>query len=223
MFLGFLVRLLFERLYGSEADRLSQDILKIHEGLDCEVCRPSFMVQCALVSAEDHRAYKHPGFDVVSIVRACVKKMLGIGTEGGSTIIQQLVRVLNSSYERTLRRKFKEIVLSCLISARLERSVFPPVYLSVAYFGTGVVGYSAVCKRLGLHGDILSIKEAAMVVARLKYPEPLKMSERKRAKILNRELHIIRLYAKHKEMGYYDFLAAIRPVKPEVEEASASS
>ena len=51
-----------------------------------------------LVIGEDHRYYKHPGFDIIGICRAIYKNVFLGKREGASTIEQQLVRVLTEDY-----------------------------------------------------------------------------------------------------------------------------
>jgi membrane peptidoglycan carboxypeptidase len=71
----------------------------------------------ATVATEDERFWQHPGVDPVSVLRAVVYNIQERDiVSGGSTIPQQLVRlVLFSPEERTeqsLRRKVREAVLA---------------------------------------------------------------------------------------------------------------
>src|SRR5688572_17321874 len=52
-------------------------------------------LQHAFVAVEDHRFYRHPGVDVIALMRATVRNIREPGTvEGGSTQTQQLARPL---------------------------------------------------------------------------------------------------------------------------------
>ena len=72
----------------------------------------------ALLSAEDRRFYEHGGLDPIGIGRALVSNLRSSGTQGGSTLTQQLVKNEYLSSERTFVRKAREAVLS----VKLERS-----------------------------------------------------------------------------------------------------
>ena len=210
MLVALLIRVVFGSVYGAEAQGLAEKITGLHRSLKSSGRDyPPYIVQCALVSAEDWRASKHPGYDMLSIIRACVKNLTGAGVEGGSTILQQLIRVLTRNYDRTAKRKAKEVILACLVSKLVDRNIVPAVYLSIAYYGTGLTGYKAVCARLGLQQEVSCIEDAAKIVARLKYPEPKKPSQYKRNKILARDLHIVGLYRKHKRTKCYEFLETV--------------
>ena len=55
--------------------------------------------------------------------------------EGASTIEQQLVRVLTNDYERTLKRKLKEIYLASHLRKYADKETIAIAYLDIAYYG----------------------------------------------------------------------------------------
>ena len=70
---------------------------------------------------------------------------------GASTINQQLVRVLTNRYERTFKRKVKEILLASLVARAIPKTDIPGIYLSVAYFGWRMNGLvQAVLQTMGI-------------------------------------------------------------------------
>ena len=71
------------------------------------------IIKKAFIAAEDRRFYKHNGVDFWSIGRATISniKQRSI-VEGGSTITQQLARMVFLSQDQTLTRKIKEAALS---------------------------------------------------------------------------------------------------------------
>lgn len=151
-----------------------------------------------LITAEDHRFKYHLGFDVIAICRAIRNNMLWNKREGASTIEQQLVRVLTNSYEKSLYRKLKEILLACLLKFFIDKKRIVLIYLNVAYYGTNLVGLDKILQRFNLNkSDYLTEDICAEVVARLKYPEPLKKDTNKKNKIERRKNYILRLYYKH--------------------------
>lgn len=167
---------------------------------------PSLCAQQMLVSAEDHRASKHCGVDILAICRAIYVKIFYGRREGASTIEQQLVRVITKRYEITFRRKLKEVFLAILVSGEIDKNIFPAIYLTIGYYGTNTVGYEAICKALGCTVDDESPAVAARIVSRLKYPEPRLTSLKKAKKILAREIHITKLYHEHIEKGFHEYL-----------------
>jgi 1A family penicillin-binding protein len=66
----------------------------------------------ATLAIEDKNFYKHPGFDIPSIVRAFRETITKKNTQGGSTITQQLIKSSMLTPEQSLSRKAKEIVLA---------------------------------------------------------------------------------------------------------------
>lgn len=67
----------------------------------------------ATIAIEDKNFYRHPGFDISSIIRALKEDhSAGRIIQGGSTITQQLIKSSMLTPEQSLSRKFKEIVLA---------------------------------------------------------------------------------------------------------------
>jgi membrane peptidoglycan carboxypeptidase len=98
----------------------------------------------ALVATEDRRFYAHKGVDPVAIGRAILSNTKGRGVkEGGSTLTQQLSRLLFLTNERTLSRKIKEIILSVQLEQQLSKSDILELYMNYVYFGQGAYGIEA--------------------------------------------------------------------------------
>ena len=73
---------------------------------------PPYVYQ-AVVAVEDARFYEHSGIDPWGIARAMVSNIkAGKMIEGGSTLTQQLVKVIYLSPERKLKRKIKEAIIA---------------------------------------------------------------------------------------------------------------
>lgn len=150
-----------------------------------------------LIVGEDHRFFKHNGVDLFAIVRAIWCTLVRKVWVGGSTIEQQLVRTVTRRYERTLRRKVKEILLASLVSRVIPKSEIPGVYLSVAYFGWQMNGIQQVCRRMGIKLGNIRLWEAASIVARLKYPEPQLAPQHTTQQINRRAKYVMKLVKKH--------------------------
>lgn len=153
-----------------ETLRLTVDTAKA-ELASCKV-RPNKRMRELLVLGEDHRIAMHPGVDPVAIFRA-VWRTYGLGRrEGGSTVAMQLVRVLTGRFERSWQRKAREMALAVLVTRHVHWSELTSLYLLVGYYGWRMNGFVQACERLGIDPDYCSTQAAAMLVARLKYPQP---------------------------------------------------
>lgn len=148
----------------------------------------------ALVQGEDHRFYEHIGVDFVGIVSALYRYLRFGGTLGGaSTIHQQLVRVLTQNRKKTLRRKVREIVLACHLDKNYSKFEIAGMYLTVAYFGWQMNGVPEASKRLSIALPQITKRQAASLIARLKFPEPLQLSDERSRLIIRRTQHILHL------------------------------
>lgn len=144
-----------------------------------------------LVVGEDRRLGIHPGVDPLALCRA-LWRTYGCGCrEGGSTLAMQLARVLTGRYERTWRRKVDEMGLALLVTGHVPLSELPPLYLSVAYFGSRMNGLAQACSRLGIDPERCTLRDSALLVARLKYPQPKVCPPQRWAQISHRADYLI--------------------------------
>jgi len=89
----------------------------------------------ALVAIEDRKFFEHHGIDPRGLARAFVSTASGRGVQGGSTLTQQLVKNFFLSSERTLRRKFTEIIMAVLLELHYDKGEILETYLNEIYFG----------------------------------------------------------------------------------------
>nr|WP_244627596.1 PBP1A family penicillin-binding protein [Microvirga tunisiensis] len=135
---------------------------------------PAHLTQ-AILAIEDRRFYSHLGIDPWGILRAVWRNWQAGGTrEGGSTITQQLVRLMFLSPEQTLRRKVQEAILSLWLEHQLSKEEILLRYLNTAYFGAGAYGVDAAAQRyFGKPTNELSLAEAAMLAGLVRAPSQL--------------------------------------------------
>ena len=69
-------------------------------------------LQKATIAIEDKDFYRHGAIDVRGIIRAAYSTLVHRELQGGSTLTQQLVKTSLLTPERTIIRKFKEVILS---------------------------------------------------------------------------------------------------------------
>lgn len=144
-----------------------------------------------LIAAEDHRFRIHRGIDPHSIIRAVFACAVKRRIQGASTIEQQFVRVVTGRYERTVARKIREQALAMNVARHCSKEAIACAYLSIATYGTGIMGRSGLMHRY--HAlQATPLVGAAGMIARLKYPEPLRPSQSWVWKIERRQAHILR-------------------------------
>lgn len=160
-----------------------------------------------LILAEDHRFFRHPGVDPWALCRAGWKTYFCHSRQGGSTIAMQLVRTLTGRRERSCERKALEIALAWRLSRYLSRDRLPVLYLWCAYYGWRMSNFRDACTRLGLNPASTTALDDALLVARLKYPEPRYHDHRSTRRIRRRALHILSLAGLLPEHSYSPFLA----------------
>ena len=89
-----------------------------------------------LVAVEDRKFYKHFGVDPLAIGRAFIANIrAGRSVQGGSTITQQLVKNFFLTNERTLWRKFNEIIMAVLLDFHYEKDEIMQAYINEIYLG----------------------------------------------------------------------------------------
>ena len=91
----------------------------------------------AVLAAEDHRFFAHPGIDAVRIAGAAVTNLTGNRSYlvGASTLTQQLIKNTLLSPEQTLWRKLREQALALLLERRLPKPRILELYLNEVYLG----------------------------------------------------------------------------------------
>ncbi|MBI5167670.1 MAG: PBP1A family penicillin-binding protein, partial [candidate division NC10 bacterium] len=148
----------------------------------------------AILAVEDQRFYKHKGVDPRGILRAIYTNLrAGRLVEGGSTITQQLAKVLFLTPEKSLSRKVKEILLAIEIEKKYGKEKILELYFNQIYFGHGAYGAEAAAQTyFGKSVDQLNLAESAMLAGLPRAPlyySPIidkERAKRRRAHVLGR-------------------------------------
>jgi penicillin-binding protein 1A len=132
---------------------------------------PAYLPQ-AIVAVEDRRFRWHPGVDPIGLVRATIHNLrAGRIVEGGSTLTQQLAKNLFLEPDRTLRRKFQEMILAVWLEWEFSKDEILELYLNRVYFGAGTYGVEAGAQRFfGKSARQVTLAEAAVLAGLLKAP-----------------------------------------------------
>ncbi len=130
------------------------------------------IVQYAFVASEDSRFYQHTGLDTQSIFRAMLKNVeAGHIVQGGSTITQQVAKMMYLSPEKKYTRKIKEAILAYKIDKYLTKDEILNLYLNQIYLGHGTYGIeSASLGYFGKNAKDLKLHEAALLAGLPKAP-----------------------------------------------------
>lgn len=125
----------------------------------------------AVVSAENRTFWTDPGISVKGMVRAAWAIAHGGEMQGGSTITQQYIKVLYLSQERTMSRKFKELLLAVKMGKEVSKQDILAGYLNTIYFGRGAYGVQAAAKAF-FYTDAskLTLSQSAVLAAVLNSP-----------------------------------------------------
>ena len=126
----------------------------------------------AVIAVEDHRYYLHPGVDPIALGRAVLYNLRSqTGTQGGSTITQQLARTLFLSNTRTYGRKLKEATLAVMLEIFLSKREILQLYFNRVYLSGGIYGIEAMSqKMLRKPASKLTLAEAALVAGIIRAP-----------------------------------------------------
>lgn len=135
---------------------------------------PPYLPQ-AFLAAEDRRFYEHRGVDGRSVLRAFGANMqAGEVVQGGSTLTQQLAKLIFLTPEQSLRRKLQEAVLAIRLERLLTKDEVLTLYLDRVFFGENAYGVEAAARTyFGKSAREVTLPEAALLAALPKAPTRL--------------------------------------------------
>ncbi len=136
---------------------------------------PAFLKK-ALVAAEDGTFYKHGGVNYLAIGRAMLTNLKSMETrQGGSTLTQQLAKLLFTTRKRTYGRKAFEMLCARKLESKFTKDQILLLYLNLAYFGHGLYGVESASRfYFGKSAKDLELGEAVMLVGVI--PNPTRYS-----------------------------------------------
>jgi penicillin-binding protein 1A len=152
------------------------------------------------VAIEDNEFYDHWGVNPKGIVRAFfVNLFSGSIKQGGSTITQQLAKILLTSRERNIYRKIKEAFIALMIESKFTKEQILNLYLNQIFLGHGAYGVQAAAK-LYFQKDVwdLNLAECALLATLPSAPNLYSPIKYPKASITRHKI----VLAKMVEMGY---------------------
>ena len=126
----------------------------------------------AIIATEDRRFYRHFGVDPRGTARAAwVNLRAGQTVQGGSSLTQQVAKLVWFDNTRTIERKLKEIPAALAMEWTFSKSDILSIYLNRAYLGAGATGFEAAAQRyFGKSAADVTPAEAAMLAGLLRAP-----------------------------------------------------
>ncbi|MDH4261824.1 MAG: PBP1A family penicillin-binding protein [Spirochaetia bacterium] len=121
----------------------------------------------AFIAIEDNQFYEHHGIDIQGVMRAAIKNIFfGGSLQGGSTITQQVTKVILTNRSRTFVRKFKEAFLALYLDFLFSKDEILNLYFNEIYFGHGNYGVEAASNfYFNKPASEISIGEAAILAS----------------------------------------------------------
>ncbi len=160
------------------------------------------MMKKAILAAEDERFYEHGGVDYIGVLRAALSNFTSRGAkQGASTITMQVARNFFLTKEKTLSRKFNEMLLAFKIEHNLTKDEILELYINQIYLGQRAYGFSTASQiYFGKPLNQLSIAEMAMLAGLPKAPSTFNpVVNPKRAKI--RQMYVLK---RMHDLGFID-------------------
>ena len=143
----------------------------------------------ALVATEDHRFYSDPGVDPLAIARVVAAKITGKQDQGGSTIAQQLAKMLYTPSQSGFTTELEQVTLAMKLNMTYTKAEILRLYAEVAYYGHGYYGLvQASCGYFGREPQNLTVVQAAMLAGAVNaptYDDPLVYPAQARARLVH--------------------------------------
>ncbi|MFO1525514.1 MAG: transglycosylase domain-containing protein [Turneriella sp.] len=166
----------------------------------------------ALLASEDRNFYSHGGVQFKSIFRALHTMLTGGDTQGGSTLTQQLAKLILSEAEnaeagqggdttkirkRNVFNKLSEFFCTWFLESRYDKATILAIYLNKVYLGMNSVGFEDASRRyFGVSAHELTPAEAAMLVGIIPAPSLYNPSASMKT-ALGRQQLVLKLMSAH--------------------------
>ena len=151
-------------LYAADGSVIAEYYLQNRRTIDINEVSP--FVLKATVDTEDIRFYQHDGVDPVGIARAVLVQLTG-GSEGASTITQQLVRntvLSEEQFDYSIRRKVREAYIAIQMEKTYTKDQILMMYLNTIYYGDSCYGIQAASiDYFNKNASDLTLAEAALL------------------------------------------------------------
>ena len=181
------------KIYDDNDELLTE--LHVERRIFVPLARIPKSLKDAIIATEDRRFYSHWGVDPLGIARAVYQNYRrGRIVEGGSTITQQLTKVLFLTPDKSLERKLKEAILALELERRYSKTRILEMYLNQVYFGHGAYGVEAAARTyFGKSVSELTLQESALLAGLPRAPSSYSPFEHPDAARRRREVVLRRM------------------------------
>lgn len=161
----------------------------------------------AVISNEDAEFFEHHGINPQAIVRAFFVNLFYMSyRQGGSTLTQQLAKVLFTEGRKTIKRKIFEAFCAWEIEEHYDKRDILAMYLNLIYFGQRAYGIEEASQTyFNKSAQKLSLGEAAMLAGLIPNPaafnpiDHIDRSVHRTKLVLNRLIEVGRITPKQKK------------------------
>lgn len=150
---------------NSEISKIQTDLMRTTVPSD----QISPLLKTAIISTEDEYFEEHRGYVPKAVLRALFSEATGIGSSGGSTLTQQLVKQQILTDETTFKRKANEILLAAQVEKYFSKNEIISTYLNVSPFGRNnkgqnIAGVQEAAKGIfGVNAKDVTLPQAAFI------------------------------------------------------------
>ena len=182
----------------------------------------------AFIAIEDNEFYDHFGVNPRGIIRAFFVNIIAGGIkQGGSTITQQLSKILLTSRKRTIYRKIKEAFISIMMEFSYSKEEILQLYLNQIFLGHGAYGVESAAQiYFEKHIWDCSLAECALIASLPSAPNLLspirhpKTSMKRHRLVLARMVEMGFISVEQAESAYLnfwpDYLVYISEIAPTI-------
>jgi 1A family penicillin-binding protein len=126
----------------------------------------------AILAVEDHRFFDHHGLNKLRTLKGLYITLFKPGKiQGASTITQQLAKNMFFSFEKTYKRKIRELLVSFQIEAANTKEEILHAYINQIHFGAGAQGIERAAQVFFNKSALdLTLSEAALLAGLPKSP-----------------------------------------------------
>ena len=150
----------------------------------------------ALVSAEDRRFYRHPGVDILAIIRAAAQNIAAGRIVSGASTISTLVVKLTHPRRRSFMAKIVEARHALALERMLSKEQILEQFLNRAPFGGNVCGIESAARRyFNKPAADLTLSESALLVGLPQAPSRLRPDRHFEAALRRRDYVLGRMLA----------------------------
>lgn len=122
--------------YDNEVAKLGNQI-----GENVEMSEVPQQMQDAILATEDNRFFEHGAVDYRRLVGAVFSNITsGFGSQGGSTISQQLIKRTFLDDNKSIKRKVQEAYLAYKLEQNYDKTTIFNMYINRIYYSDGVYG-----------------------------------------------------------------------------------